>query len=207
MTALDFAGQLSKQLSFLRTSCSEYDAGNVDEGIRIATALRVIFHHTASSTSLLVHLGATTVDVLSTAGKRPGTHHDGFWPALVQIKYDFETNVLECLPAFNMRSNAHHFLTANAWWDSEMVFFGMGIQFKRKRLVLHAANKDGGAHVDGSFPQDYSWLIDGATFGMGFKTMDGGDFMNKLPNPHLAYLRQMAFEVLNSPSVLKLAGE
>jgi hypothetical protein len=206
MAGIDFVGQLKRQLQFLRTSCKEYDDGNVDEGIRIATALRVIFHHTAASTSLLVHLGATSVDVLSTAGKRPGTHPNGFWPALVQIKYDVSTNVLACVPALNARAGAHHLLTASAWWDSEMVFYGMGKLYKRKRLVLHAANNDGGAHVESSLPQDYSWLIDGATFAMGFKTKDGGDFMNKLPNPHLAYLRQMGFEVLSSPAMLALAG-
>jgi hypothetical protein len=207
MAAMDFSEQLAKQLGFLRTSCREYDDGNVDEAIRIATGLRVIFHHTAASTSLLMHLRATIVRVLSTAGKRQATHPDGFWPALIQMEFDVAANTLRCLPAFNARAAAHRFLPATAWWDSEMVFYGGHKKFKRKQLVLHAANKDGGAHVDSALPADYEWLIEGADVAFGFSTPDGQQFMNKLPNPHLAHLRQMGFEVLNSPDLVKLAGQ
>jgi hypothetical protein len=204
--SVDFTRQLDKQLRFIEASCREYDAGNVDEGIRIATALRVIFHHTAASTSLLTHLRATETKILSTAGRRPGSHPDGFWPALVQIKYDVATNILECNPTFDCRLSAHRMLPSSAWWDSELVFYGCGKRFKRKPLVLHAANKDGGAHVDSALPADYSWLLNGADFSMGLVTSDGEDLTSRLPNPHLAYLRQMGHEALHSPELLKLAG-
>jgi hypothetical protein len=203
---VDFVRQLDKQLRFLETSSQQYDAGNVDEGIRIATALRVIFHNTAQSTSLLTHMRATGTNILSTAGKRTSSHPDGYWPALVQIEYNVEYNTLACKPTFDVRPSAHRMVPASSWWDGEIVFYGCGKKFKRKPLVLHAANKDGGAHVDASLPQDYEWLINGADFAMGFTTPDGQAFINKLPNPHLAYLRQMAHEVLQSPDLLKLAG-
>jgi hypothetical protein len=203
---VDFPKQLDKQLRFIEASCKEYDAGNADEGIRIATALRVIFHTTPSSTSLLLHLGASCIKILSTAGKRPGTHPDGFWPALVQIQWNLETNVLSCNPTFDCRPNAHRLLPTTVWWDSELVFYGCGKKYKRKQLVLHAANKDGGAHVDASLPAEYEWLINGADFSTNIVKGDGQEFPNKLPNPHLAYLRQMAYEVLQSTELLQLAG-
>jgi hypothetical protein len=203
---VNFAEQLAKQIRFLETSCREYDAGNLEEGIRIAVALRVIFHHTAKSTSLLVHMGASYVKVLSTAGRRVSDHPRVFWPPLVQIVYNVRNNTLQCNPTFNIRSSAHRFIPAAAWWNGEMVFFGCGKKFKRSSLVLHAANKDGGAHVDGTIPPDYEWLINGADVAFGYTTADGRDFINKLPNPHLAYLRQMAHEILSSPELLKLAG-
>jgi hypothetical protein len=204
--SVDFVRQLDKQLRFIEASCREYDAGNVDEGIRIATALRVIFHHTAASTSLLTHLCAMNTEILSTAGRRPGSHPDGYWPALVQIKYDVATNTLECNPTFDCRPSAHRMLPASAWWDTELVFYGGRKRFKRKPLVLHAANKDGGAHVDSELPEDYEWLLNGADVAMGLITADGQDLTRRLPNPHLAYLRQMGHEVLHSPELLKLAG-
>jgi hypothetical protein len=203
---VNFGRQLAKQLRFLESSCREYDLGNVDEGVRIATALRVVFHTTGASTSLLMHLGATGVNVLSTAGKRVSTHPQGFWPALIQMVYDVEHNTLRCNPTFGIRSAAHRFIPATAWWDGELVFFSAGKRFKRKPLVLHAANKDGGAHVDHSLPEDYAWLLNGADVAFGITTPDGREMMNKLPNPHLAYLRQMAYEVLQSPALLALAA-
>jgi hypothetical protein len=53
-----FKDQLTKQLGFLRRSCESYDQGYKDEAIRIATVLRVLFHDTGRSTSLLTHLKA-----------------------------------------------------------------------------------------------------------------------------------------------------
>src|SRR5690554_3101178 len=63
---VDFKAHLSKQLGFLERSCQSYDEGFTDEAIRIATVIRVIIHQTGSSTSLLKHLGATTINLLST---------------------------------------------------------------------------------------------------------------------------------------------
>jgi len=59
--------QLQRQLGFLKRSCEDFDAGQHDEGLRIAVSLRVLFHDTSASTSLLTHLGIrTTVKVLTT---------------------------------------------------------------------------------------------------------------------------------------------
>ena len=46
----DFVEQLGKQLRDIETSAREYDAGNKDAAIRIATSLRAIFHHTGKQT-------------------------------------------------------------------------------------------------------------------------------------------------------------
>src|SRR6266545_3514326 len=45
--------QLQRQLGFLKRSCEDFDAGQHDEGLRIAVSLRVLFHDTSASTSLL----------------------------------------------------------------------------------------------------------------------------------------------------------
>ncbi len=64
--AVDFVEHLRRQLGFLELSCASYDAGHRDEAIRIATTIRVLTHNTKASTSLLKHLNATTMNLLST---------------------------------------------------------------------------------------------------------------------------------------------
>src|ERR1041385_7471755 len=64
---MDFQKQLEKQIGFLDRSCKAFDHGYTDESIRIATVIRVLIHDTPKSTSLLRHLRATHIDLLSTA--------------------------------------------------------------------------------------------------------------------------------------------
>src|SRR5215813_13675886 len=59
--------KLAEQVQFLERSCEIYDKGEESEAIRIATSLRVIFHHTQKSTSLVEHLGFKKRKMLSTA--------------------------------------------------------------------------------------------------------------------------------------------
>ena len=61
-STVDFKAHLAKQLRFLERSCKSYDAGFTDEAVRIATVIRVIIHQTGTSTPLLKHLGATTIN-------------------------------------------------------------------------------------------------------------------------------------------------
>lgn len=67
---MPFRNHLSKQLGFLGRSCEAYDAGYIDEAVRIATVIRVLVHDTNRSNSLLKHLGATTINLLSTTEDR-----------------------------------------------------------------------------------------------------------------------------------------
>lgn len=65
---------LRRQIRFLEHSCSSYDAGFFDEAIRIATVLRVLFHQTQRSTSLMTHLNAQDIHIISTAPiQEPGS--------------------------------------------------------------------------------------------------------------------------------------
>jgi hypothetical protein len=66
MTTYRFQHELKKQLSFIENSCMAYDQGQVNEAIRIATSLRILLHDTALSISLLTHLDAKDIRLLST---------------------------------------------------------------------------------------------------------------------------------------------
>lgn len=73
-----------------------------------------------------------------------------------------------------------------------------GVRVARRDIALAAANKDGGAHVDAELPPEYQRLIEGLWVMMGTGKHVAGQ--------HLLYLRQMGFEILNSPDLSALAG-
>jgi hypothetical protein len=203
---LSYQEQLDKQLRFLETSCREFDAGNQDEAIRIAAAMRVMFHTTDKSTSLLTHLGAAGLAMLSTAGKRPGNHANGYWPSLVQVDIDLARVTLTARPKMDATRSVHRMLPFSAWWDGDVICVAAARKIKRKGLVLAAVNKDGGAHVDSNVPPDYGFFLDGAAFSFKVEHPTGEKVETHLLNAHLACLRQIAYEVLNSPGLRRLAG-
>jgi hypothetical protein len=71
-----------------------------------------------------------------------------------------------------------------------------GKHISRRALILAAANKDGGAHVDSILPPEYESLKNG------FWTDD--DTGQLISSHHALCLRQLGFELLNSPELVDL---
>jgi hypothetical protein len=186
-----FRKKLREQLTFIETSCTVYDAGNRSEAVRIGTSLRVLLHDTSTSTSLLTHLGAKQVQMLSTCPVNV-TGPSGHPPMAFDGLAAFSARGI--LPKLGMSSTKIE-LSANEWWEQVVFIAGDGVT--RKIIALAAANKDGGAHVDSDLPQEYERLVEGvwARFGGG-----------QIADHHLLYLRQMGYEVLNSPKLIALAA-
>jgi hypothetical protein len=113
---------------------------------------------------------------------------------------------MTCSPNLNTLSGVHRQVPFSYWWDTEMVFFVEGRKFKRRQLVLDAANKDGGAHVDDSLAPDYKCLLEGEYFTLGVKPPSGTEAKYPTRFAHVAALRQIAHEVLNSPDLMRLVG-
>ena len=65
MCPVDFRQKLREQLGFLERSCGAFDAGYHDEAIRIAQCIRVLMRDTRTQTSLLTHLNARDINLLS----------------------------------------------------------------------------------------------------------------------------------------------
>jgi hypothetical protein len=153
MTDQDMKARLRDQLGFLQRSAEAFDAGNTAEAIRIATVLRVIFHQTRKSTSLLTHLNATSISVRSKAGPESSTgarRVAGWSLAVLHIFPGGSILAPICEP-----QNIDTMVKVNVWWT--MVFAVIdGAEYKRRDLVLWAANKDGGAHVADVIPTDYA---------------------------------------------------
>lgn len=190
--------KLGEQIQFLERSCEIYDRGEESEAIRIATSLRVIFHHTQKSTSLVEHLGFKKRKMLSTARG----FHDWQDYLKVQINLNSEAPV-KMVP---MLGTSFSEISIQQWWANETVFKHNGKNYFRKLIALSAANKDGGAHVDSRLDKYYEILATGEyAFGLDGKNLTySGDppfdqrVMQYAKNAHLALLRQFGYETIVS---------
>lgn len=190
----DLINHLDRQLRFLEHSCWLYDQGFRDEGIRIATVIRVLIHDTKNNISLLRKLISDQIDILDTCRPIPAPLSESFHGLAIRELTSTGGNLS---PNFNRTSNASG-KPVPAWWG-QVVCASPTLALTRKKIVLAAANKDGGAHVD-DLTQEYAEL---AAPGYLDQVIDlDGPFIDA----HLAALRQMGYELLNSRALVQLAA-
>lgn len=195
----DFEAQLTKQLGFVQRSCEMFDSGTIDEGIRIATALRVIFHSTNSSTSILAHLEKEDITLLTTVRNEVG-QRDAF--ALIEMTWTVgEGNAFKSRPKLDTGITSR-FISFTEWWQQEAII-NSGKRITRRDLILSAANKDGGAHVDEFLDENYFKITEGMGMAIQLVSTEDRPLVETQPlrEVHLASLRQIGFEVLNSPDL------
>lgn len=201
-----FRKHLGRQLGFLRRSCRSYDEGFPDEAIRIATVIRVLVHDTANCTSLLTHLNARTIKILDSGSppvepSSPGGRVFGFRFGMIRptpLGGEFAPN-LALDPGFI------RFLVVADWWDQELISGLEGRTYTRRSIVLSAADKDGGAHVDRRLDADYEALAEDGSLATFYVQAPEGTIERGTRDVHLACLRQMGNELLHSPELLELA--
>jgi hypothetical protein len=141
-----FGSKLKEQLDFIKRSCDAYDRGNVEEALRIAIALRIIFHDKgdkAGSKSLLKHLGQPEIKIMSVA--EDIDRHDRFFAGLTKLVLDPAHLRQEFVPKLASAA-VKRMVSVEQWWERDIVFQDPENHFtiNRRDLVLAAANKDGG---------------------------------------------------------------
>lgn len=95
-------------------------------------------------------------------------------------------------------------LPVSAWWN-QIVYIAGPVRCTRKDLVLAAADKDGGAHVDKALTPEYEALITSGARGFFHYSPTGElDKMQPITNAHLVYIRQIGHELLSSPDLTAL---
>jgi hypothetical protein len=196
-----FKERLADQLRFIERSCQGFDAGDEAEAQRIATSVRVICHQTVSSTSLLTHLGATGISMLSTANSPIGAGAPCNLASLVFTHTD-EGDTFKSVPPLD-RIQTKRIIPFTDWWI-EVVCLTTGVQMTRRALVLAVANQDGGAHVDATLKPDYTTIKSGAGLVMTSLPEGGNPVDMPLESHGAATLRQIGYEVLNSTDLLAL---
>lgn len=201
VSAETFRQHLRRQLAFLIRSCGGFDAGFHDEAIRIATSARVLVHQTKQSTSLLKHLNATTIKLLSTC--------ETVGPETVVYKgmglLTFSgVSGWTYLPTLGT-GPVKQYLPVSKWWDQE-VMVHHPVRLTRRKIVLAAANQDGGAHVDSKLDAEYETLKSTGFAGSVSFTNLNGTTTTPLERSHFVCLRQIGYELLNSPELHACTG-
>jgi hypothetical protein len=169
-TPQDFRAHLVDQLGFLDASATAYDTGVESEAKRLATTIRVLVHDgRRPSRSLLTHLGVrdrlpwtdTGLGVVREAALTIGSGlcMTQMNPANGESRF---AALLGNLPPERIHPGAAFV----DWWRDSVLTDADGTEFSRKDLVLQVANKDGGAHVDGTLPTDYAALTRDNSIGL-----------------------------------------
>jgi len=202
MLQLNLIQQLRRQLLFLQNSAAAFDAGCEDEAVRIAVAIRVLCHdtdHRRGSVSLFRQLQRKqSLQLVTSARTLPDDMRaDVDFAELLAgmtigktIRY---SRIPEGLPT----------IACSDWWV-QPVFYRDRVMYSRKEVVLAAANKDGGAHVD-----DPDSKLQAFRKGFWHKTVaHGGGRRVTVPveNNHFRMLRRFADELLSSQELLELIG-
>lgn len=191
---------LRRQLEYLNRSSELYDAGHLDEAIRLAVTIRVLMHDTKNSKSLLQQMRIKDQVRLATSFGLSQKLPAHFQPASV-------------LPLFASSSEGGTFapftladppilLTPSEWWD-EMVW-KQEHALTRRDIVLETANKEGGAHVQAVATPIVQELRQGLSQIKSVKV--NGVEVGTPENYHFILIRQFAYELLNSKSLTALAG-
>ncbi|MEB6539616.1 hypothetical protein MXM81_11010 [Serratia plymuthica] len=199
---MDFKSHLKSQLSFLERSCSAFDQGYTDEALRIAVVLRVLLHQTKRSTSLLTHMGAENIKLLST----DGTAHPGALLYYGLVTTHISNGHLTYTPNLDSFHDGHKKLIVDEWLNEIVIVLNQETKITRKKLILSAANQDGGAHVDSTLDPVYEALKKEGAFFKQMYLKDGVYVLtDKQPGEiHFMSLRQLGHEILNSQELISL---
>ncbi|MBN1141694.1 MAG: hypothetical protein JXB25_07885 [Deltaproteobacteria bacterium] len=204
---MNLRNELKKQLSFIETSCALYDKGNIYEALRIAVALRVIFHDTKKSTSILTQLDIKgKIRLITTIGSQM-THEE-----LAEIKASQNLFLMSHIPLMLTplgvkplleNHDSSEVTVAEKWWN-ELVLINQ-TAFSRKDIVLVAANEDGGAHVE---PKPSAKTKNLKASQGKFIIKRGFQQVSKeLIEHHLPIIRQIGYEVLHSKMLLQVVAD
>jgi len=197
------SSRLAEHMKLIAVLSECYDGGHEIVALAIATAIRVLVHNTQHSTSLLTHLTAKTVHLLSTNIREPSEKvHLGLVRRINVGVNDGKGGEAKYWPTCDERyfpSPRQHFvmLAFDAWWE-ECVFENTQHSLTRRDLVLAVTNKDGGAHFDTEVDERYdqfrkSWSGGSSLVGRRSGTKRGYDNI-----PIYPAVRQVAYELLHS---------
>lgn len=193
----DLKRELRDQLQLLRLACESYDNGIEAAGKHIALSLRLLPHSSNSgrSRALLDQLGLRGGRFLDSAGPLNPRNMLTEFP-LVMIHATDEAARYAPLVAGGEGSTPPTPRPFATWWNDPVLKDDRGEKFCRRELVLHVADTDGGAHVDSELDEAYMRLSRENSLGW---LMTRGDVTSALGGrPELAYMRQIAHEVLST---------
>ena len=196
----ELIGELRNQYRLLVDLGESFDAGRPLVALPLATAIRVLVHETRTSHALLVQLAEMErLRFLDSAVPLNPANliltHCGL--ATLQMKMGeggtWVPHLVVGAPPPGARNSWEPFDT---WWTrSVVVRDSHGITWSRCQLVLDAANKEGGAHVDPHRPEDLRALQNDNSMGWTYSDPIVGAEQPLLNGPLLPCIRQIGHEL------------
>ncbi|WP_420155685.1 hypothetical protein [Siphonobacter sp.] len=191
---------LERQLRFLKNSCKLFDDGELDESIRMSTAIRILVYDTGKSTSLLKQLGVKNqLKFIDTAEE---FEESSWYPmGFTGLTYTDSYISAQGIEVFGFKARLDFEGTSTTasfddWWASNVVIQDSHKStFTRAALVTTVANQDGGAHIDPSIDENYAKLS--RDHSIGWQVSVNGVFI-KIPDLVLHSIRQIAFEIITT---------
>ena len=188
----DLEEHLKEQIEFLNTSCDLYDDGKFSEAKRIATIIRVLFHDTKHSKSLLGQLDLKSDSFYST--NIPLTKDSlGTYSGLTMIGMKGKDTIY--YPKLDEMSFSVNWLSFKSWWEEIVFRDKFENTISRNLLIRTSTNQDGGAHVDEALDEIYYNLSKNNSLET---SMFDGLQSSPIPNPDKAAIRQIGHEVLKT---------
>ncbi|WP_157243449.1 hypothetical protein [Algoriphagus resistens] len=166
----DLLRDFESQLMFMRAHMDQIASGNREFYKPLSINIRVVFHQTRKSHSLLNQLDIENrIQMASTSSKYSPSNlipHTGL------IALSPLSNFANYLPIRD--TSEVNFLNYHQWWDEEIVMSNnSGKLWSRKELVTEVANKDGGGHIDSNIPIEFYNLS--YRNALGWKFVKGSD--------------------------------
>ncbi|UDM70701.1 hypothetical protein [Vagococcus fluvialis] len=192
----DFEQEFQMNLQSLQLSCDNYDNGKEFAVIEMATRLRVLLNDKGRNISLFQHLGLKNINFVNTAFE---IDEDNILDdsCLVYISPDENFEFMKYYPFLDRAEK--NLIPFEEWWN-QTVYRDSEKRFTRADIILHIADKEGGAHSDEKISDNYynfSRRGNGATTFYSINGNQSGE-SKYMDNLHYASLRQIAYEVLES---------
>lgn len=168
-----------------------YDAGETAIAKDIGVKLRLLFHDTKNSKSLLSQLMLDHLLFVSTANKydpRNLMTHQGLLMLLIG------GNIGQLLPQLGF--STIKYTSFDNWWNIDIVLSDQKKNtFTRRKIILELANTDGGAHVDPEINESYFDIS--RSNSIGWKIHEKNSKQDKPVNDPIApSIRQISYETL-----------
>ncbi len=208
LTRRDIIEKIIEQIQLLQLSAENFDKGLYMTTLYMATTIRVLFHDTATSVSLIKQLcdidgmDKNMFEMVST--RKP--HKEGelvlVGDGLFSLAFGF--GGIQCIPFFEHATQTK--VPFSYWWDEEVVKnvengYESPTWLSRKDIIILHANKEGGAHVDVVRNEKISNLSKKEALGFtSYYTNLQGESIEQetIIDPKKATVRQICFEVLES---------
>jgi hypothetical protein len=150
--------------------------------------------------SLLKHLRATDIELLSTTFEP--SMNAFFFVGLGMTRVSAKSAYFPQLGD----GPINEFIPVQRWWNQVTMIIDRR-RITRKDIVLAAANKDGGAHVDAKLTAEYAALARDGAVGAFIYGPEGTEVTAPIQGAHLVSLRQLGYELLHSPALINLSQD